>query len=60
MSWIDLLWFPPLMLAIAIVVGGAGRERGEVGPAVWRTFFALASAVVVVALVVRLLVQLMA
>lgn len=60
MSWLDLIWFPPLMLAIAVVVGAVGREPGEVRPAIVRTFFTLAGAVIVVGLIVRLIVQLLA
>ena len=26
MTWMDLLWFPPLMLAIAAVLGTAGSD----------------------------------
>ena len=52
----DLLWFPPLMLAVAVVVGTAGRGRGEIAPAIRRTFVALVVGVVLVAAVVRLLV----
>jgi hypothetical protein len=52
----DLLWFPPLMLAVAVVVGTAGRRRGEIALAIRRTFVALVVGVVAVAAVVRLLV----
>ena len=57
MTWVDLLWFPPLMLAIAVVVGAAGRDRGEMQGAVKRAFFGLSVAVVLVALIVRVVVE---
>ena len=60
MSFVDLLWFPPLMLAVAIVVGTAGRARGELAVAIRQTFVALVLVVAAVAAVVRILVILFA
>ncbi len=60
MTLADLLWFPPLMLAVAVVVGTAGRRRGEFAVAIRRTFVALVIGVVAVAAVVRILVILLA
>lgn len=60
MTLADLLYFPPLMLAVAVVVGTAGRRRGEIAVAIRRTFVALVIGVVVVAAVVRTLVILFA
>ncbi len=31
MTWADLLWFPPLMLAISLVLGAAGAEDAKPG-----------------------------
>jgi hypothetical protein len=59
MTFIDLLWFPPLMLAIAVVVGTAGRRRGEIARAVRRTFIALVIGVIAVGIAVRVLVELL-
>ena len=56
MTFYDLLWLPPLMLAIACVVGGVGRPRGQVAPAVRSAFVTLTLAVVAVGAVVRLIV----
>ncbi len=60
MTWLDLVWFPPLMLAVSAVVGGAGRAAGEVAGQVRRTFVAFTAGVIVVALVVRAVVLLFA
>ena len=60
MSLLDLLWFPPLVLAVSIVVGTAGRSRGEIAVAIRQTFVALVLVVVAVAAVVRILVILFA
>jgi len=59
-SLADLLWLPPLLLAVACVVGGTGRDRGEVAPHVRRAFWALLVGVVAVGAVVRTLVLLFA
>ena len=59
MTFVDLLWLPPLMFAIACVVGGVGRPRGEVWPHVRSAFVTLTLAVVVVGLIVRLIVALL-
>ena len=60
MTFVDLLWFPPLMLAIAVVVGTAGRRRGEIAHAIRRTFVALVLGVVAVGIAVRIVVELLA
>lgn len=54
MTWVDMLWIPPLMLAIACVVGAAGQPKGEVRPAIKSAFWTLSFAVVVVGLIVHL------
>lgn len=60
MSLLDLLWLPPLVLAVAVVVGAAGRQPGEIAGAVRRTFVALLLGVVAVAAVVRIVVIVLA
>ena len=60
MSLVDLLFFPPLMLAVAVVVGTAGHTRGEIAASVRRSFLALTLGVIAVGAVVRLLVLLFA
>ena len=60
MSVVDLLFLPPLMLAVAVVVGSAGRQPGELALHIRRTFVALTLGVVVVGVVVRLIVVLFA
>jgi len=60
MTWAELLWLPPLVLAIAIVVGAAGRQPGEIAVAVRRAFVALLLGVIAVAAVVRILVIVLA
>jgi hypothetical protein len=55
MTWADLLWLPPLMLAIATVVGAAGRRIGF-ARAIRRAFLGLTLGVVGVAVFVRILV----
>jgi hypothetical protein len=60
MTWLDLVWFPPLMVAVAVVVGAAGRRRGEVRSGIRRAFVGLTLCIVVVGLLVRLVVELFA
>ncbi len=60
MSFLDLLFLPPLMLAIAMVVGAAGRRPGDLAVHIRRTFWALTLGVVAVGIVVRLVVVLFA
>jgi hypothetical protein len=56
-TWGEILWFPPLMLAISVVVGAAGRRPGELGRSIRRTFVALSAGVISVGIVVRLIVH---
>ena len=60
MTLLDLLLLLPLLLAVSLVVGTAGHERGEIARAVRKTFFGLLVAVVVIGVVVRLIVELFA
>ena len=42
MTFQDLLWAPPLLLAIAVVLGTVGRTRAEdIGRTIRRRFFEL-------------------
>ena len=57
MTWLDLAWFPPLMLVIAIVVGAAGRDDArEIRAVVRRRFIEFTLMVAVVGVVIRLIV----
>ena len=55
MTWADLLWFPPLMLGIAAVLGAAGTDRGarEMWADITRMFLTLSLGVVGVGVVVH-------
>ena len=55
MTWPSLLWLLPVMAAIAIVLGAAGRTGfTEVRRAIVSTFIALTLGVVVVGVVIHL------
>ena len=56
----DALWFLPLMLAIAAVVGAAGRHPGELGTGIRRAFVGLTLGVLAVGAVVHVIVLLFA
>ena len=57
MSWLDLAWYVPLMLAIATVVGAAGRDDPqEIRATVRRRFIEFTVMVAVVGVVIRLIV----
>lgn len=60
MTFLDLLFLLPLLVAVAVVVGATGRDRGEIFPAVRRTFTGLLGILVVIGLLVRLIVELFA
>jgi hypothetical protein len=54
MTWHDLLWLPPVMLAVALVLGAAGRTGFvNIARSVLHTFIALTVGVLVVGLVVH-------
>jgi uncharacterized protein HemY len=56
-TWLDVAWFVPLMLAIAVVVGATGRnEAGEIRAAVRRRFLEFTVMVLAVGVVIRLVV----
>lgn len=56
MTWLDLLWFPPVMLGIAMVLGAASAEDGKPGDlrrSIVRTFVMLSVSVVAVGVVIH-------
>ena len=54
MTWLELIWLPPIMLAIAVVLGTAGRNGFRViARSVWSTFLVLTLGVIVVGLVIH-------
>jgi hypothetical protein len=56
MTLLELLWLLPLMAAVALAVGAAGRRPGEIASSVVRTFVGLTLGVVAVGVVVRAIV----
>ncbi|MDJ0975408.1 MAG: hypothetical protein QNJ98_13165 [Planctomycetota bacterium] len=57
MTWLDLLWFPPVMLAIAMVLGAASADDdppGDLTRSIVRTFVMLSVSVVAVGVVLHL------
>ena len=61
MRWIDLLWLPPVMLAVATVLGATGREGVRViGRAIVHTLVFLTIGVLVVGVVIHLVSQVFA
>jgi len=55
-SWADLLWLPPVMLAVALVLGTAGRSGARViARSVWHTFFALTLGICAVGVCIHLI-----
>jgi hypothetical protein len=58
---LDLLWAPPLLLAIAVALAAAGRtEQRPVGRAIVRRFFELTIGLGFVGITIRLIVVLLA
>ena len=56
MSWVDLLWLPPIMLAVSIVLGAAGRNGFKViARSILQTFVALTLGVIAVGIAIHLL-----
>jgi hypothetical protein len=61
MTFRDLLWAPPLLLAIAVVLGTVGRHHAdEIGRTIRRRFVELALGLVLVTVFVRAVVTLFA
>ena len=59
MSWADLLWLPPVMLAVAIVLGAAGRNGFKVvARSILQTFVALTLGVIAVGIGIHVVAQL--
>ncbi len=55
MTWNELIWLPPVMLAIALVLGTAGhRGVKETARSITNTFFALTVGVIVVGVVIHI------
>lgn len=56
MTWVDLLWFPPLMLGISIVLGTAGSDGtwAEMRHDIMRMFLTLSLGVVGVGFVIHI------
>ena len=61
MRWIDLMWLPPVMLAVAVVLGATGRDGVRtIGRAIWHTFVFLTVGVLVVGVVIHLVARVFA
>ncbi len=61
MSWSDLIWLPPVMIAVAMVLGATGRHGArEVTRSIVHTFIALTLGVVIVGLVIHVVAQVFA
>lgn len=61
MTLLDLLWLPPVMLAVALVLGAAGRNGArEIRSAVLRTFVGLTLGVVLVGIVIHVVARVFA
>ena len=61
MTWIELVWLPPVMLAIATVLGTAGRNGFRtIVRSIWNTFVVLTIGVVVVGVVIHVVARVFA
>ena len=61
MSWMDLLWLPPIMVAIAVVLGAAGRTGFRpILRSIWSTFLTLSFGVVTVGVTIHLVARIFA
>ena len=61
MSWTDLLWLPPVMLAVSLVLGAAGRNGfRDISRSVLHTFVALTAGVVGVGIFIHVIARLFA
>jgi len=55
MRWIDLIWLPPLMAAVAIVLGATGRHDGRrTLRSIVHSFVGLTLGVVIVGLAIHI------
>ena len=61
MSWGDLLWLPPIMLAVAIVLGAAGRNGSKnISRSILQTFVALTLGVIAVGIAIHVVAEIFA
>jgi hypothetical protein len=61
MSWTDLLALPPVMLAVALVLGSAGRSGlRDMSRSVLHTFVALTAGVIGVGLFIHVIARIFA
>jgi len=61
MSWGDLLWLPPIMLAVAIVLGAAGRNGTQnISRSILQTFVALTLGVIAVGVAIHVVAEIFA
>lgn len=61
MSWQEQFWLLPVMVAIAVVLGAAGREgRREIRGAIVHTFVVLTLGVVLVGVVIHVIARVFA
>ena len=61
MRWLDLLWLLPVMVAVSIVLGTAGRNGARViARSIWSTFVALTLGVVAVGIAIHLIARVFA
>lgn len=61
MSWGDLVWLLPVMVAVAVVLGTAGRNGTHViARSIWSTFVALTLGVICVGVAIHLIARVFA
>ncbi len=61
MTWLELLWLPPVMIAIAIVLGTAGRTGFKaIVRSIYNTFVVLTLGVVIVGVVIHVVARVFA
>jgi len=61
MTWGELIWLPPVMAAIALVLGTAGRNGARtIARSVLSTFWVLTAGVVVVGVVIHVIARVFA
>jgi hypothetical protein len=61
MSWTELLWLPPVMLAVAMVLGAAGRTGARaIARSIASTFAWLTGGVILVGLVIHVVARVFA
>jgi len=59
--WTDLLWLPPVMLAVAVVLGATGRDGVRtIGRSIWRTFVFLTIGVLAVGVAIHIIARVFA